>query len=86
MQLRTLNKGDAEALRTFRLMALSAPLQSFGADCSEDVPLSIDDFQERIHLEPDRFTVGAFDHERLVAMGDFCGRLARWICWPRLKC
>ena len=72
MNIRILNKSDAQVYQETRLKALKNNPEAFGSTYEREVEFSIETIEKRLEPAQDKFVLGAFDnHGVLVGMVTF---------------
>lgn len=66
MQIRPLTASDWETYRTIRLEALELAPEAFGADLTESLRFTSEEWSERITPGPNRIFLGAFQGDQIV--------------------
>lgn len=69
--IRMLNKQDAEAYQTIRLEALRVNPEAFGSTYEREAAFTVEEIGRRIAPEAGKFTLGAFEEDRLIGIVTF---------------
>lgn len=69
--IRMLNKQDAEAYQTIRLEALRVNPEAFGSTYEREAAFTVEEIGRRIAPEVGKFTLGAFEEDRLIGIVTF---------------
>ncbi|MEB8127236.1 GNAT family N-acetyltransferase [Staphylococcus succinus] len=71
MFIRYLNEDDVEQYRALRLTSLKTDPNGFASTYDREIKLPMDVFKSRIASSSEKFTMGAFEHEKLICMATF---------------